>query len=139
MEPNRGKCLPFTFDLEKEIELLFSELVDEPWGKQVIKGNWQPEVDLYEDSDSYLIDIDLPGVSAEQVSVRIENQTVTISGSREIASVARSAQRIRLERRHGSFVRRLPLPSPVDGERMEQWCSEGTLHIRLPKSENKNV
>jgi HSP20 family protein len=139
MEPSRWKSIPISFDLEKQVDALFSELVDRPWGKPPAHRLWEPEIDLYETADCYLIAVDLPGVPPAGVAVTIEDRQLIISGARRTASITQSAHGIRLERRQGSFLRRVLLPSRVDGEKIEQWFAEGILHIKLPKLENTNA
>ena len=59
-EPSIGKSVPLSFDLETQIDALFSELVEQPWGKPPAQRVWEPEIDPYETPDSYLIAVDLP-------------------------------------------------------------------------------
>lgn len=127
------KPLRLPVDLENQIEQIFSELIHEPWGRTERLASWEPEIDVYETEDAYLIEADLPGVSPQDVDVSAEEHWVTISGTRRSTSLIQSAQGVLLERRHGSFSRRIFLGHPVDAEHVTLRHQEGVFHIHLPK------
>lgn len=120
-------------DLDRELDQAFDEFIHIPWGLSPSAPAWQPEIDLYETADSYVVEADLPGVRAEEVSIHVEKHAIIISGTRHSARVEESAQGIRLERRKGSFFRRFALEHAVDPGRVERTIQEGTLTLRLSK------
>ena len=121
------------FDVDRRIDELFQQVIHSQWGSGALANTWQPEIDLYETTDEYLIEADVPGVTCEQLQIEIADQWLTISGSRECTGIVQSAQRVRLERRHGSFSRRFYLNHPVDTDHIEHVCAEGLHRIRLRK------
>lgn len=129
------KPLRLSLDLESEIDRAFAELIDQPWGRSAAGQFWQPDIDVFETDDAYLIQADLPGVSVNDVEVQIEPGAVTISGTRRSANLFQSGHGIRLERRHGRFFRRFPLKHPVDADKVEVGHEEGIILIRLPKKQ----
>jgi len=89
-----------------------------------------PLVDVHETVDEYLVKVDLPGVKADDVNVEVNDNVLSISGSR-IADETRQAQLV--ERPYGSFVRTLTLPQGVDSDSIEAGYQDGVLELRIPK------
>lgn len=123
-------------DLDRELDQAFDEFIHIPWGLNPSPPAWQPEIDLYETEDRYVVEADLPGVRAEEVSIHVEEHALIISGTRHSTRMEQSAQGLRLERRMGSFFRRFPLEHAVDPERVEHTFQEGTLTLRIPKTKS---
>ena len=89
-----------------------------------------PPVDVHETEEEYLVKVDLPGVKADDVNVEVNENVLSISGSR-VATETGQAQLV--ERPYGSFVRTLTLPQGVDSDSIEAGCQEGVLELRIPK------
>src|ERR1051325_12247701 len=72
-----------------------------------------PLVDVHETEEEYLVQVDLPGVKADDVNLEVNENVLSISGSR----VAEGPGQAQLgERPYGSFVRTLTLPQGVATE-----------------------
>ena len=89
-----------------------------------------PAVDVHETTDDYLVKVDLPGVKPEDVNVEVNENVLSISGSRVPAETG-EAQLV--ERPYGSFVRTLTLPQGVDTDSIEAGYHDGVLELRIPK------
>ena len=89
-----------------------------------------PPVDVHETEEEYLVKVDLPGVKADDVNVEVNENVLSISGSR-VATETGQAQLV--ERPYGSFVRTLTLPQGVDSDSIEAGYQEGVLELRIPK------
>ncbi len=89
-----------------------------------------PLVDVHETEDEYLVKVDLPGVKADDVNVEVNENVLSISGSR-VADERWQAQLT--ERPYGSFVRTLTLPQGVDSDSIEAGYQDGVLELRIPK------
>jgi HSP20 family protein len=93
-------------------------------------SGFTPLVDVHETEDEYLVKVDLPGVKADDVSVEVNENVLSISGSR-VAKEAGQAQLV--ERPYGSFVRTLTLPQGVDSDSIEAGFHDGVLELQIPK------
>jgi len=94
-----------------------------------------PRVDLIETADAILVDVDLPGADPATVDVSLAGNMLTIKGS-VAAQPAEDGRTVHLsERRHGAFSRSLPLPAPVDAERVTAEVTSGILHVKIAKAE----
>lgn len=89
-----------------------------------------PPVDVHETEDWYLVKVDLPGVKSEDVNVEVNDNVLSISGTR-VAAETGEAQLV--ERPYGSFARTLTLPQGVDTDSIEAGYQDGVLELRIPK------
>jgi HSP20 family protein len=78
---------------------------------------------------------DLPEVKAEDIDVRVENNTLTLSGKRNFDKDETVKGGHRIERSYGEFVRSIEVPSTVDTEKVAADYKNGVLTISLPKKE----
>ena len=93
-----------------------------------------PQADIEERDDSYLFDIELPGVKGEDVSVVIEQGRLVVTGER------RERHRVGLLRHRtrttGRFRLAVTLPRDVDGEGVTATLDHGLLTVVVPKAEH---
>ncbi len=89
-----------------------------------------PPVDVHETEDEYLVKVDLPGVKAEDVNVEVDDNVLSISGSRVPAETGQAQL---VERPYGSFARTLTLPQGVDADAIGADYQDGVLELRIPK------
>ena len=121
---------PFAQDFDR----LFSSLFDQS-GRQVQR--WVPAMDLVEADDHFVLKADLPGLAEEDVAIEVQDNVLTISGSREAEHERKEKGWYRLERSYGSFSRSLTLPDGVDADKVEASFDRGVLEIRVPKPEER--
>ena len=101
-----------------------------------VSESWVPCVNVYEDQDHYCVIVDLAGVDAEQISLKIEDSQLVLSGVRESPGLpdAVGSTRVHLmEIDHGPFVRKIDLPEDADGDALHASYRGGFLWVRLPK------
>jgi HSP20 family protein len=119
--------------LRSEVEALFSDVLGRGRTAVVAATRSLPSLDLLEEPGAYVVELDMPGVSLEDLSIAVAGRRLTLSGRREIRRDYATA-RIRLsERWSGAFSRSIELPGPVDGERLTATLHEGILRIVLPR------
>jgi len=94
-----------------------------------------PSVDVHEDENNYYIDADLPGLDKKDITVNVENNVLTLSGSREDQQEDRKKGYYRFERQTGTFNRQFELGPNVDSSRAEAEFKNGVLSIKVPKRE----
>jgi len=96
---------------------------------------WSPAVDIYETENELVLKADLPDVDSKDIDVRVENQTLTISGERKFDQEQTGKGYHRIERSYGSFVRSFSVPSTFDTEHIAADFKNGVLTVTLPKKE----
>lgn len=94
-----------------------------------------PPVDIYEDEHGLVLKVEVPGMTEKDLDVRIENQTLTVSGERKFEKEEKKENFHRVERRYGSFSRSFTLPPTVDPEKVTADYVNGVLKVTLAKKE----
>ncbi len=92
-----------------------------------------PAVDIFEETDHYLVKLDLPEVAIEDVDIEIENRTLVVRGERKLENEDRRGAYHRIERANGGFSRSFTLPDHVATDLIVAACKDGVLRITLPK------
>ena len=109
---------------------LMDELLRSSSGNGNRVSGFTPPVDVHETEEEYLVKIDLPGVKSDDVNVEVNDNVLSISGSR-VADETGTAQLV--ERPYGTFTRTLTLPQGVDSDSIEAGYHDGVLELRIPK------
>jgi HSP20 family protein len=94
-----------------------------------------PAVDIREDPEGIHLSADLPGVDPEAIDLKLENQTLTLSGERKLAHADKRDQYQRVESWAGTFNRTFALPPTVDVEKVKAQHKNGVLTVFLPRRE----
>lgn len=96
---------------------------------------WVPAVDVWETEGSLVYAFDLPGIPEDEISIELDDGTLTVSGERERVNEAAQEGYYRFERRHGSFSRTVGLPQGVDESSITADYKDGVLEIQVKKPE----
>jgi len=105
---------------------------EEDWA---LGGSWAPVVDIYEQDGNIVLKAEIPGVDPKDVQIRVENNTLTLSGERKIDTQVKRDTYHRIERSYGVFTRSFTLPTTVDQENIQAEFKDGVLKVTLPKRE----
>ena len=93
-------------------------------------GGFTPPLEVQESEDEYLVLLDLPGVNPDEVTIEINDQVLTIAGSRP----ATESGAVQLsERPSGTFARTLTLPKGVGDNQVVANYNDGVLELHVPK------
>ena len=92
----------------------------------------QPPVDIYETDEGLVLLADLPGVSPEDLKVRLEDGILTIQAT---AKHLIDAEPIYREFELYNFFRQFELSEQVDQERITASLNHGVLRLYLPRVE----
>jgi HSP20 family protein len=96
-------------------------------------GAFVPPVDIYEDEHSIQLRLEVPGIDEKDLDIKVENNTLSVSGERKFEKEEKEENFRRVERRYGSFVRSFTLPNTVNTEDINASYDNGVLNIRLAK------
>ena len=116
---------------QRLFEDAFTRMLSEPQTNRP----WAPAVDIYETENELVLKADLPDVELKDIDVRVENQTLTISGERKFEKKDTTKGYHRIERSYGTFVRSFSLPNSFDTETIGAEYKNGVLSVTLPKKE----
>jgi HSP20 family protein len=115
----------------RAFEDAFSRMLTEPSSNRP----WSPAVDIYETENELVLKADLPDVNQKDIDVRVENQTLTIAGTRNFETTEEKKGFHRIERNYGQFVRSFAVPNTFDTENIGANYQNGVLTVKLPKKE----
>jgi HSP20 family protein len=93
-----------------------------------------PTLNMYEDEDQLYITAEMPGISANDLNIIVENDKLTIRGERKIPEKDKKLNIHRQERESGYFRRIISLPTKIDANRVSAVTRDGILEITLPKA-----
>ena len=91
-------------------------------------------LDAYRAGDSFVVELDLPGVDPGSIDLDVERNVLTIRAERR-PTAARDAELIASERPRGLFSRQLFLGETLDTERIDASYDAGVLTLRIPVAE----
>jgi HSP20 family protein len=126
--------------IQDEVNQLFGRAT----GGQSVQGRsqgqtgqrvWAPALDISERRDAYVVTVEVPGVSPDDLEITLEDGLLTIQGERQFTQESTGQQFHRVERRYGSFRRSITLPARVQAESIEASFENGVLEVIVPKAE----
>lgn len=86
------------------------------------------------DGDTFEITALLPGIKAEDLDIKIVNETVSLQGELKDGTDEK-AEYLAHELPSGRFYRVITLPSTLDASKAEAKMENGVLTLRVPKAE----
>lgn len=93
---------------------------------------FSPAVDIYENKDEILLNIEMPGVDKEAISINIDNGTLKLSGYRQLETKGASSWE---EFGDVEYRRTFSVPQAIDIAMVNAELKNGVLRLHLPKSE----
>lgn len=94
-------------------------------------ASWKAPLAVWEDSERYYVEVELPGVSQENVDVTVHERQLVIRYQRPAPE---GRQFLFNERPFGQFERRVALPDTVNVDSIEAELRDGVLCVKLAKS-----
>lgn len=135
MDPFRDMIL-----LQQQMEQLFGNVINPYSGYPEYEAVFNEEVlqpmDLRETPDSYVVQMDLPGLEKSDISIEVRDRVLAVSGSRKHSTEKKKDEKILMQERSvNSFSREVVLPKSVDTDSVSAEYKAGVLTITLPKTE----
>lgn len=121
--------------LQDEVNRLFASSFNRNSDNDIVRGAWNPSVDIFENKDQIVLEAELPGIKADEVNISIENNILTIHGERKFEKKDEGDNFHRVERSYGSFTRSFTLPPTVSSENANAEFENGVLRLTLAKRE----
>ncbi len=95
--------------------------------------NWVPAVDIFEETERFVVRADVPGVNPADIEVNMDNGVLSVAGERPTEDRSEVDGGSRFERVSGRFQRRFTLPETADADGIRAKSSNGILEISIPK------
>lgn len=120
----------------REMDRMFDEMSRGfPYVSMAPAGTRMPAVDIRDEEKQYTVEAELPGLSKEDVSLEMDEESLVIKASKETSNEDKGEGYVRRERGRMSFYRQVSLPSDVDVAQVSAKLEDGVLRIVLPKKE----
>ena len=119
-------------DLHHRLRELALELES---GSETSGRDFRPAIDVLIDEGAVEIQVEVPGIEASTLELRLAPDRLIIEGEKHIDPPTREgrSQHHRLERLQGRFKRTISLPGSLDSSRAEAILENGILEIVIPR------
>ena len=136
-KPVRDPMLDLLYNLERRMGKFFNEPLGYwDWAAPELPMTaWVPVVDIFEEPEHIRIVAEIPGVKPENVKISVEDNLLTISGTKQQVAEEKAEKVHRYERTYGAFERSFTLPTTVNAEAIKASYEHGLLTLVLPKLE----
>jgi HSP20 family protein len=120
----------------REMERMFDEMSRGfPYVSMEPVGTRMPAVDIRDEEKQYTVEAELPGLSKEDVSLEMDEESLVIKADKETSNEDKSEGYVRRERGKMSYYRHISLPADVDVAQVSAKMEDGVLKVVLPKKE----
>ena len=105
--------------------------------QQVFGTTTRPAImpmDAWRAGQEFIVEFDLPGVRAEDVDLKVEQNMLTVKAERPV-SEGNDTEMIAAERPRGVFSRQLFLGDNLDPDRVQAEYDAGVLRLTIPVAE----
>jgi HSP20 family protein len=117
--------------LRRQMDRLFDETIGLTEAKQT---TWMPAIEILDAGDNLIVKAQLPGIEAKDLDIQVTREAVSLSGERRFERQEENKGFFRSELRYGQFQRLIPLPTPVQNDKVQAEYKDGILHLTLPKT-----
>lgn len=103
--------------------------------------DWEPRTNIIEAGDLLLIEVELPGVNKDDVSILLQgNNELIIKGTKMQPKLETPQVTYHLfEREFGSFYKRIVVEFPLSTTGINSTLENGVLTIRLPRKKPQRI
>ena len=93
-----------------------------------------PCANIYEQDNSIVLELDMPGADKETLDVNLQGNTLTVRGRSRQEELPKEYQPLYTERRRVGYERQFELNTDIDREAVKADFINGVLKIFLPKA-----
>lgn len=98
-------------------------------------SNYNPRVRITEDRDNFYIRMEMPGITKEDLKINLENNVLSVSGTKRKEERKEDANLIMNEIYYGEFCRSFNISNDIKTDGIEAEFKDGVINISLPKVE----
>jgi len=121
----------------------FSNIVEKFFGKNINdettaeqEVSTVPSVNIADEEKAFEVNIAVPGLKKNDVSVEIKNNMLVISSEKQYSNEEKDKNWVRKEYGYASFQRIFRLPSSVDENKIQATMNNGILTVKIAKDKN---
>lgn len=121
--------------MRNEIDRLFEDAFNAPVGNWERNTVWGFPLDVTENEAAFMVKAAVPGMNPDDLDITISDNVLTIKGETHFEETKEDEKVHLQERRFGSFMRSITLPTPVESDAVEATYENGVLTLSIPKAE----
>ena len=120
---------------------LFNSMLNEfnTASTESVNHDFVPAINTREGEYAYHVEVDLPGISKDDIEIKVEDNTLIISGERKVKEEIKEENYYKVESRFGTFSRSFSLPEEADIENIHAESTDGVLEVVVPKLESAKI
>ncbi len=105
------------------------------WEEALEKESWiAPLIDIYETNDDYFLTAQMPGVTKENIKIKLEEGHLILMGRINFEDAVNKKYVLK-ESETGNYYRRFRISDSIDESKIDAKLENGILNIKLPKHE----
>ena len=121
-------------------DVLFDDFGRTMLGKDLVKNEMNPAVDVRETEKGYLMEVDLPGYTENEIDINVKDMILTLSCKKEKDEEKKEGGYLIKERNSSEFKRRFNFSDDIDEKAISATFENGVLEVNIPKkAETKPV
>jgi HSP20 family protein len=125
--------------IQNEMNRMFDQFFtdDFPFSTRLVARpamDFLPKLDISETETEYKVTAELPGMEEKDIQIRLEKDTLVLSGEKKSETEEKEKTYHRVERSYGSFERVIPFDTQLDEDKVSAVFKNGVLTITLPKA-----
>lgn len=97
-----------------------------------------PAMDIVDELDQFKVEVEMPGLSEEDLKISINNNVLTIKGEKTTSKKDQGKNYLMREINYGAYERNIVLPESVDIEKAKASFRKGMLWVAIPKKTSAN-
>lgn len=126
----------------RELDSVFQRFFDEPIFPKTMwdsDKSFVPACNIKEEKGRYIMELEIPGVEADDINIDISGNVMTIQGERKLETITEDQDRNfhMIEHSYGSFYRSFTLPDNSDVDKISADYKNGILTVEIPKLKDK--
>jgi HSP20 family protein len=123
--------------LHREMDRFLDNLVAHR--EELVSNGFTPAAEIDSDADNFYLQLEVPGLTPEEIDVQVSVYSVVIDGERQKQKNVEAQGVNQSEFRYGKFHRTINLPEKIQIDRVEAKYEHGILKLTLPKAEDEKT
>lgn len=125
--------MSFRDDMDNLMNSFFTQRM--PTLPRMANVGFIPAVDCQEKDDKYLLEVEVPGMTEDEIDIDLHDNTLTLKGERKSEFKEEEENFYYAERSRGSFRRDIPFNEEINADKVKANLRNGILHVELSKKE----
>jgi HSP20 family protein len=120
--------------MKRRMDSLYMEVIQREDEEPSESSRWEPHADSWESEAEYRIEVDLPGVMGEDLTVEIRGDHLVVKGQRKSGLPSDVFRPTRRERPEGVFFLTFRLPPNARTGEIRADLKRGVLTVTVPRN-----